>query len=258
MSIFFKFFIKSGWTKLIVAVIFCALFVFPSLSGERLQNVLPGADSSGAAENEPVPDELGILQGESALLRRELSEVLLKYNKLNEELLKYDVGIASISNVWPADQSAERTKNMIEYFETVGTMSEQLKSDISELELLIRKILDKDKPDDTDKARVRAELQYLMDNSAKLANIAKGFFVERNQESCELLAINDKLQVVAINAGSLSGIRCGMLCRAISSSGKEIVIKVVSVRPFVSAAVVIEGDIKNLLPGMNVKIGTVN
>ena len=74
---------------------------------------------------------------------------------------------------------------------------------------------------------------------------------EVQHRNCRILDVSDHLQVVVISAGFLDGIRPGLVLNVIQADNA--VIKVIAVRPFVSATVVIEGKLGKISPGMSVK-----
>lgn len=73
---------------------------------------------------------------------------------------------------------------------------------------------------------------------------------------CRVLDVNDKLQVVALSAGLKDGLRSGLGLEVPEAGGAKL--RLVMVRPFVSAAVVVEGDMAAVAPGMLARAGGSN
>ncbi len=72
------------------------------------------------------------------------------------------------------------------------------------------------------------------------------------KDTCEVLEINNKLDVIVLGAGFLDGSRIGMHW-TIQKANKAVV-RIVAVRPYASAAVVTNGDIQKIGPGMEAKL----
>ncbi len=96
----------------------------------------------------------------------------------------------------------------------------------------------------------RAELQLKSDELRRRA----GKFMAMNDRNipqgsvgrCRILAVDRESNVVVLSVGSVHGAFNGLIYR----SGKEpAVLKVVAVRPFVAAALLVKGNIEDLSPG---------
>ena len=73
--------------------------------------------------------------------------------------------------------------------------------------------------------------------------------------TCRVLVVNDDLQPVVLDAGSVAGVRVGT---RVSVSNKDVVVaklRVVEVRPHISAAVPVTGSLRNIAPGTQVQLG---
>ncbi len=266
MTIIFDFFIKTGWTERCSVIIFYALFVFSALSGENVQNVcVAGNDrmAEKASKKEDSAggstiDELEVVKNEFSLLRRQLSDVLLNSEKLNEKLLRYDLGVVSaMEGNTPKDEAGE-LKELLQSYKTVCGTAEKLKSKVVDLNSFSEGLMEKEKLEELDKVRLKCKLEEIVSETEKLNAAVKGSFDAGIPENCRILAVNDTLQIVVLDAGYEQEIRCGLVCRTENGLHDRTVLKIIAVRPFISAAIAIEGDIGKLLPGMNVKIGIVN
>jgi hypothetical protein len=65
---------------------------------------------------------------------------------------------------------------------------------------------------------------------------------------CRILAVNDELQVAVLDVGFAQGVRNGLTWHA--GKDRKVLLKVVSVRPLVSAAMLTKGSLKDIAPGM--------
>jgi len=72
-----------------------------------------------------------------------------------------------------------------------------------------------------------------------------------------VLTVNDDLQVVVLDSGSAQGVRIGATARVLDK-GREIGrLRVVEVRPRLSAAIPVKGRLRDFAPGMPVRFGEV-
>lgn len=71
-------------------------------------------------------------------------------------------------------------------------------------------------------------------------------------QKCRILEVRDDLETVVLNAGYRNGVRVNLTMVVDGVSG--CVLKVVAVRPFVSAAVLESGTLQELVPGMEAQL----
>ena len=86
------------------------------------------------------------------------------------------------------------------------------------------------------------ELNYVARNFAGMGTAAK-------DKDFRILAINTNLDIVVVSAGAIHGFAPGM---NLMVKNYDIQLKLISVRPLLSAAIVAKGNIKMLTPGMQV------
>lgn len=72
---------------------------------------------------------------------------------------------------------------------------------------------------------------------------------------CRVLAVNDDLQAVVLDAGSAAGLRTGAEARVVSQGLEVARLRIVEVRLHLSAAVPVAGNLRNIAPGTLVKLG---
>ena len=82
---------------------------------------------------------------------------------------------------------------------------------------------------------------------AKLNTLADLKFRQKPVNRCRILAVNKDLQVVVLPVGSVHGISNGLNYYA---GKKKVRLRIIMVRPFVSAAVPEQGNIESLASGM--------
>lgn len=77
---------------------------------------------------------------------------------------------------------------------------------------------------------------------------------EELQGELKILSVNEELEVAAVNCGSSFGLKPGMFLTS-TERGKKVVLQLIECRSNVSAVVVVSGRIKDLYPGMQLKLG---
>ena len=68
-------------------------------------------------------------------------------------------------------------------------------------------------------------------------------------DGLRVLNVNDDLEVVAVNAGHKQGLRIGQVLSVAEGRAKGAVLRVIEIRPSVSAAIIQSGRLRHLAPG---------
>ena len=253
---------KINWTNCIILTILMGSFALTCTGGtekpvEKVRKAhskdTNSAVSDANAAKEKIVDleaKVAVLKEELAVMRKELAEVLTESEKRDAETARLKASIAA-SLAEGSKKSYDRNgAEVIKALADVSRKGEVLVTDSAEFCDYIDVLLDKTAISDVE--RVRAKFRM-----AKLRAAAEVFHARLQKplkgklfSSCRILAVNDKLQVAVLNVGSVYGMRNGVLLKG--GKNGEVKLKVISVRPFISGAIVIKGDIENLAPGMNV------
>jgi hypothetical protein len=67
-------------------------------------------------------------------------------------------------------------------------------------------------------------------------------------ENIRVVAVDRKLETAVLSVGSVHGVFPGLLCQ--SKQKKDVILRVISVRPWVCAAIAVKGGISQVVPGM--------
>lgn len=254
------FFSVTCWTDRFSLVIFYALFAaveFSCVSSAEAQDSSagPARQSQGAVRE----DELDVARSEFGLLRRELSEVLSNSEKLNGRYLRLKLGVASAVGGSEPELDAETCLLAVDAYRSLCRSARELTSKIVALDVFVRELIEKDRIEDLDKVRLKCRLDDLRGEAEKFNMLAKPPGEVKMPDSCRILAVSDKLQAAVLDVGTANSVSCGLLCRAVNGkTGKAVVMKIVALRPFISAAVAVEGEMGGLAPGMKVTLGNQN
>jgi hypothetical protein len=240
-----NFFLKLNWKKAVILTIFYASFVLSPLV--RAGSNVTETDDINIAEAE--------VKTEKERLRECLADVLLNANKSEKA---HERVLLSIAGVLSGDD-----------FEGYGKLInldllKALKNNTSEGDKLVRKIfifcdyfdaeISELKISNMEKVKLKVridELKSFAEQFALLVNRPEKKEVQHR--NCRILDVSDHLQVVVLSAGSLDGVRPGLIWNV--KQADNAVIKVIAVRPFVCAAVVVEGELGKISHGMLVEFG---
>ena len=248
------FFIKKDWTVSIIMIILIgslsqfSLFAEPQIGNKmQVKQKKSGEGKEEAKEIAGLQAELKMARQELLILRKELANVLLQSDKNDLEYMRLQASIAgSIANGSKKSYSKDSMK-VLRSLEKVRKTGKELVLCARDNLQFIKNILDQDKISDIDKARAEIRID-------KLNKDVENFYVsiqERKQDelfrSCRVIDVNDKLQVVLLNVGITSGMRNGVILKDAEGTCR---IRVVAIRPYLSAAVVTEGALADLSSGM--------
>ena len=247
------FFLKTGWTvRVILTILMGYFFQFDLMCGDSVVTEALKKEDSGKGEESGIATiaelelRLKMAQKELTVLRKELASVLKQSEKRDQEYLRLQMSIAASVSDGKRKEYSKQDSELLQSFYSVARSGEELISMTTECCDFVEKILDQKSITDVDKVRSKLRLRKLKTAAAKFYMMIKPRQEKVLFRSCRVLDINDKLQVVVLNAGATSGMRSGILLRAESSDCE---LTVIMVRPFISVGVVTKGDIASLAKG---------
>lgn len=188
-------------------------------------------------------------------MRRQFSEVLLKYEEMSDRLLRYELGALGLLDGDPDGVSDERIAMLVRTQQETKALGSSLKSKALALDSFVGEILKKDKLEELDKVRLKCRMDELVSDLGRLDELSRTHSPRGMPSVCRVKLLDDALQIAVLDAGYAHGMKCGLVCT--SDGGNRVVMKLVSVRAFSSAAMLLEGEMKDIVPGMNIKIGMV-
>jgi hypothetical protein len=270
------FFLKSHWTAGLLMVILNALFVTSvySLEGKPQTGVSQTSDG-GRAEKVKFEDAMNLagssasgstvvtagdkdmqldhgnyaLRNEQKLLHNELIEIIDRYRKQNESYRRLQLSIAATLASGELKGAGKREDQLITALATVSENGRKLALKTIEFCEYVDSILDKMPLGKLQKAALQLRSEELKTESRKFCSLADPALSRETVEGCRLLAVNDDLKIAVLPVGAVHGVFNGLHFY----DGKEKVkLKVITVRPFISAAVLEKGNINDLTPGMEV------
>lgn len=205
-----------------------------------------GRDVSVQSDMQQSGPEREALARERDLLHKKLIEMIDRYQKQNEDYRRLRLSVAATL--------ASREKHIVgkreeQLLETLAEMSEngrRLAHETIEfcdyVESLVR-IFPLGK---VQSAELALKLDGLRDRARKFWDLTNPSSEEPKVNRCRLLAVEEDLQIVVLPVGSAHGVFCGLNFFI----GKKASLRVIAARPYLSAAVVTDGSIRELAPGM--------
>jgi hypothetical protein len=256
---FFNIFTNLNWTVRILPVIFYALFSVLladdiKADGKSLKN--SKAEIGGGIRDDAVNlAELEAAGRETEMLRKELADVLLKSEEIFNSHRRLQLSIASTVANSEKRNVEEGELKSLESFANVRQEMKVLASKTVELSQFIGTALEKKELAETDKIRIKFKLDDLKATAERINALIASPESKEKADKCRILSINEKLQTVILDAGTANGVNTGLIWRVTTRSGRLARLKVIAARPFICAAMVLEGEFSSLAPGMPVSIG---
>ena len=247
---------KMNWTgRIIVVILMSSLSQFSLLSANDDLNKVVISKKTKLSEDEiaaaKVADlklELSMTQEELKFLRKELADVLEQSDKRDQDYLRLQMSVAASIAKGDKRLYDKQSAVVIKSLNSVTNAGEDLIICASEVCDYMKNILDHETITDIEKARAKLRLSRLKEKSEKFHMRIKNRPKESLFQSCRILNVNDKMQIVVLNVGTTSGMNNGIFLKTKDGQFK---FTVVLVRQFISAAVVTKGNIKSLSKGMS-------
>jgi hypothetical protein len=181
-----------------------------------------------------------------------LSEVLLKTEKKKQEISRIKIGliglIARDDTLMPNGQYLEMLKNLeLNSREGEHLVRRTIKfcnyidAELENLSIPYEK-----------KLRLQLRVDEIKSAAEKYGALVNKPTIKLSSKTASVLDINSKLHVVILSAGFLDGVNIGFEWSI--GNTKKTFVKVVAVRPYLSAAIVTNGKIVNVNPGMLAKL----
>lgn len=267
---------KFNWKKLHFAFILLSLSpsVVETVSGEEDSNgvrersnsvsfavTLHRADTAVITQNlNPTEDELELSQ-----LREEILDLHRRKETLERKYYGLQMRIAGLfgNDITVQDSKVKEDLLSGPYGALLEAGSEMAWRS-NRLVALLDAVFEVGLPRDaTQLLRLRQDVEALQNSTAKVIDLVSP--IGRNPEDNDrILDVNPGLQLVAISAGYNQGIRSGMVVwvkqNALKNEDEATMIKlrIIEVRPDISAAILLQGDWRKLVPGMAVTAGRMN
>lgn len=237
-----------------IAVILIALLPWKSFcSGVPETQKQPGKTEERFAEmNRKIrllELEKASLERERKVLRKELLETLDKNTMLAGKLKRLEMSASGLLESLEADQAYREGRDTAESLRTVMQSSVALASAAEKLcgELLLHMEKNKAKYDSVSAAKLRILVNSARLEIRKIAILHTPPSPPGAFSNCRVLNVDYLLHAAAVSAGYRNGVRNGML---LYTPDGKVVLRIASVKNFVSAGIVVKGEVRDLAIGM--------
>jgi hypothetical protein len=206
---------------------------------------------AGVRGAEPPSVELNRLRAENRRLRQELDRLRASRSKEERDLLKFRAWLAATADSGKVQTASEREMRLLAVLSEMVVRCNRLVVHISSVERTFRDLLSEFPVGPARQARLLLQLEQLERYSMQVSSIAAVAEADEDPAAFRettVLAVNRELETAVLAVGSVHGVFPGLLYQARNDEG--LVLRIVSVRPWVCAAVPVSGGIDKITPGM--------
>lgn len=194
------------------------------------------------------------MERETARLRQELFENMQRYQSQEDRSRRLQLGIAATLAGNGRTSAGNREGELSDALRLLCDKNKTLTLAISEFCDEMDAALSRMKIDQVEKARIAIRLEAIRTRSSRLSTATEMFIHPQALGECRILEVDEALRMVILAAGTVQGVRNGLNWYA--GRNKDCRLQVIGVRPFLAAAIVVEGNIRELAPGMTVYTGS--
>ena len=199
--------------------------------------------------------ELAKLKMENRRLHAELDRLRKQLTEKDNDLLKFRHFLAATADAGKVMTVSDRERQLTGILKEIVKRSNRLLVHISGVDSIFRDLLKELPVGPARQARLLLQLEQMERYALQLSTIA-GVFEERDSrqvlENVRIVAVNRELDTVILSSGSVHGIFPGLMFQ--SKRDGRLRLRVISVRPWVCAAVPIGGNTEAFTPGMEFTI----
>ena len=196
-----------------------------------------------------------VLREEKDIVYREFIEINEKYQKQNENYHLLQLMLGSIASSGDVRKLTEGKSELMKSISDYSKYGNMLALDSIQFCEFVRSLITELPIGKVRLAELQLKIEALEKSSNKFITLGSTYFDRSNSMGrCRILAVDKRLNCVILSVGTVHGAFNGLIYR----SGKEpSLLKVVAVRPYVAAAVLISGNIQDLSPGMEAVSGEI-
>ena len=226
---------------------------------KRRQDEINGLKAEIAKLKNDASKSTTELQAENSLLaesnqnlRNELLDTLERCARLSDRVKRMEQSAAGVLETLTPVYTGVREAELAEALDLTTKSGMKLVAKSTNVcEMLYPKI-EKLGLADVEKARLRVAIDALSAENQRFARLSVPSVLPEQFKKCRVLEICEKPEVIILNAGYRDGVRVNMSLQA-GTEAKPCVLRVVAVRSFVSAAVVVKGNGGELGVGQEVR-----
>ena len=222
-----------------------------SLADEKARN------SAGMAkirtENSDLELEKSMLEESNQKLRGELLDTLERCASLSDRVKRMEQSAAGVLETLNPVYAGQRETELADALDLAMQCGMKLVSRSTNVCEYLYPRLGKLGLGAVEEARFRVALDELAAMNRNFARLSVPAENPESLQNCRILEVSNDPEMVVINAGYRNGVRMNMTIRG-GDGTKACVLRVIAVRPFVAAAVVTQGKLKDLSAGMELQM----
>ena len=188
------------------------------------------------------------LAEEKRRLSKELIEILNRYREQNGSWTRLQLSVAATLASAKMHVVGKRESQLLKSLKSVSESGQSLALKTIEFCDYVGSILDKMPLSALEKAKIKLRSDGLRKDAGRLCAMSATVKKPQTIERCRLFEVNDQLRIVVLPVGWVHGVRNGL--SFYTGKANSCRLQVIAARPFISAAIVKEGNIKELAPGM--------
>lgn len=269
------FFLVADWKKSLIAIILYALLIAGlQAGGLNRQTAEPAAvtvkmTAKVKMKEAATLDQLSLLRlelsqlrqkklllerdgktlaGEKTQLKEKLIDILKRYREQNRDWERLQLSVVATLAKAKVKVVGKREDQLLGKLKSVTANGQAFAMKTIEFCDYVEALLSKMPLGAMEKAKIKLYSDGLRSDAGRLCAISAAVNKAQTVERCRLLEVNDQLQVVVLPVGWVHGVRNGLIFY--TGKNDSCKLQVIAARPFIAAAIVKEGNIKELAPGM--------
>lgn len=196
--------------------------------------------------------ENSLLRDANQNLRRELLDTMERCARLLNRLKRLEQSAAGVLERMMPVYAGVREVELAEALELTMSCGMQLVAKSTTVCEMLYPMIAKLNLSDVEKAKLRVALDALSTLNKSFARLSVPSVLPEQFRKCRVLEISEEPEAIILNAGYRDGVRVNMKLQT-GTGEKTCVLRIVAVRPFVSAAVVVNGSSSDLGVGQEVQ-----
>ncbi len=252
---------ESGWTTTYVLAIVSVLFFVSVVVSAQEPQTVPAKAQPGKRNIEVKALKSRCLELQAVVLRTQeelktsranLTQAVLELKRLRAEVADLRVTAANVLANQDDLKQAGTVRSALENLIELNKVQKETRQEILGFGRYLNSALDVlDKDDQTGLRKKLNSRLFLVTRKIEQAeglSRAPNAATARPRGTCRILKVDKKLGVVVLDTGREAGASPGALWE-VTKGRKSIKLKIIEVRPALSAAAVVDGDLDNILPG---------
>ncbi|MDD3153329.1 MAG: hypothetical protein PHS41_00560 [Victivallaceae bacterium] len=191
--------------------------------------------------------ERDMLKAERDMLQRELLKTIDQYNQENAANLGLRTMLSGALDEGKVRNFGEREALLLRQLRELETQGGALALEAVSFSELVERSLSVAVTGKVEQARLRVRIEDLRRKARRFNALTSPVKPEAALQKCRILAVSRELSGVVLSVGTTHGAFHGLIYYA---NGGRTQLRVVALRPLVTAAVVVAGNIEDLTPGM--------